>query len=40
MNVILYLYCLHMDFVCLFMLFTHKIYAHDFCVQIMHDIHA
>jgi hypothetical protein len=32
MNVICYSYCLDMDVVCLFMLFTHENCAHDFHV--------
>jgi hypothetical protein len=35
-----YLYYLKMNVICLFVLFTHKNHAHDFCVQIMHDIYV
>jgi hypothetical protein len=34
-----YMCCLDMNVVCLFILFTHESHAHDFCVQIMHDVH-
>jgi hypothetical protein len=39
-NVICLFILLDTNVVCLFVLITHESHAHDFCVQIMHDIHV